>query len=359
MTVRKRKDTNRWVCDFYYNGERIVKTLKFAKTKRDAEAAEAVLMNEVFKQAYGFDAKPDKRFEDFVIETFLPYSEANKKSFYCDVLICRVLVEKFKGKTLRQISSPMIESFKQEFLTKPTKHGRKRSLATVNYHLSILSKIFSLAVDAELVETNPCSRVKKFRLNNGRMRVLSVEEEDRLFFALGGNELVKQIITVALHTGLRRGEIFNLRWFDADFVRGLVQVRESKSDKKRIVPMNATVKTLLSGIKRKSEYIFPSPKTGGKLTDIKRSFHKALLEAGIEDFRFHDLRHTAATRMADAGADAFTLARILGHSDIRITHRYTHATDAAFRRAVENLDEKSDFSNELVTKQKRQASSLP
>lgn len=120
MTVRKRKDTGKWVCDFYYNGERIIKTLKFARTKKEAEAAEAVIMNEVFKQAYGFDEKPDKRFEDFVIETFLPYSEANKKSFYCDVLICRILVQKFKGKNLRQITPPMIESFKQEFLNKPT-----------------------------------------------------------------------------------------------------------------------------------------------------------------------------------------------------------------------------------------------
>ena len=70
--VRRRKDTGKWVCDFYYNGERIVKTLKFARTKKEAESAEAVIMNQVFQQAYGFDAKPDKRFEDFVIETFLP-----------------------------------------------------------------------------------------------------------------------------------------------------------------------------------------------------------------------------------------------------------------------------------------------
>ncbi len=359
MTVRRRKDTGKWVCDFYYNGERIIRTLKFARTKKEAESAETVIMNQVFQQAYGFEAKSDKRFEDFVIEVFLPYSEANKKSFYCDVLICRVLVQAFKNKTLRQITSPMIESFKQEFFSKPTKHGKKRSLATVNYHLSILSKIFSLVVDAELVDTNPCGRVRKFRLNNGRMRVLSGEEETKLFSTLGDNELVRQIVTVALHTGMQRGEIFNPKWFDVDFTRALVQIRESKSGKKRFVPMNGTVRTLLNGQKRKSEYVFPSPKKGGKLTDIKRSFCKALLEAGIGNFRFHDLRHTAAARMADAGADAFTLARILAHSDIRITHRYTHATDAAFRRTVENLDVNSDFSNVLVTKQKQQARGLP
>ncbi|MGI8466877.1 MAG: site-specific integrase [Pyrinomonadaceae bacterium] len=186
-----------------------------------------------------------------------------------------------------------------------------------------------------------------------------MEEESKLFIALGSNELVKQIVTIALHTGLRRGEIFNLKWFDVDFNRALIQVRESKSGKKRLVPMNRSVRNLFNGLKRKSEYVFPSPRTGGKLVDVKKGFRKALANAKIPDFHFHDLRHTAATRMAEAGADAFTLMKILGHSDIRMTARYTHASDLALRRAVENLDVSSQFSNELVTEQKRQAFGLP
>lgn len=359
MTVRRRKDTGKWISDFYYNGERIVRTLKFARTKKEAEAAEAVIMSQVFQQAYGFEAKPDKNFEEFVVETFLPYSEANKKSFYSDLSICRVLVRKFKGKTLRQITPPLIESFKQEFLNQTTRRGSRRSMATVNNHLRVRSKIFSLAVDAEIIESNPCRKVKKFQPNNQRVRVLSKEEETRLFEALEDNELVRQIVTLALHTGMRRGEIFNLKWFDVDFTRGFIQVRESKSNKKRLIPMNSTVSSLLGGLKRKSEYIFPSPRTGGRLDNIKKSFQRAVEKARIEDFRFHDLRHTAATRMADAGADAFTLMKILGHSDIRMTSRYTHATDSALRRAVANLDENSEFGNELVTKQKRQAGDSP
>ncbi len=81
--------------------------------------------------------------------------------------------------------------------------------------------------------------------------------------------------------------------------------------------------------------------------------------AVIEDFRFHDLRHTAASRMAEAGASPFTLMKILGHSDIRMTSRYTHATDLAIRKAVENLDANSHFSNELATKTEGQAQGLP
>jgi len=359
MTIRKRKDTGKWVCDFYYNGERIVKTLRFARTRKEAEQAEAVIMNQVFQQAYGFEPKPDKLFENFVVETFLPYSEANKKSFYCDVLICRVLVKQFKGRTLRQITPPMIETFKQEFLAKPTKHGGKRSNATVNYHLSVLSKIFSLAVDADLLENNPSLRVKKLKLNNQRMRVLSGEEETELLNVLRDNELVKDIVIVALNTGLRKGEIFNLKWFDVDFDRAMIRVQESKSGKKRTVPVNETVEVLLEGLARTSEYVFPSPKTGGRLNNIKRSFCGAIKTAGVKDFTFHDLRHTFATRAADGGADAFTLMRILGHSDIRMTTRYTHATDAALRRAVAKLDGPARFGNELATKGKRQAPGSP
>ncbi len=316
-------------------------------------------MNQVFQRAYGFDEKPDKLFEDFLVETFFPYSETNKKSFYTDVLICRVLARAFKGKTLRHITSPMIETFKQEFLATPTKHGRKRSYSTVNYHLSVLSKILSLAVDAGLLESNPSQKVKKFRLNNQRMRVLSPEEETRLLAALSGNELTSSIVTVALHSGMRRGEIFNLKWLDIDFSRGTIEIRESKSGKKRLVPMNRTIREVLKNRERFGDYIFPNPRTGTKLNSVKKSFCNAVGKAGIENFCFHDLRHTAATRMADVGADAFTLMKILGHADIRMTARYTHATDAALKRAVTNLDVFSHFSNELVTDVKMQSAAFP
>src|SRR5882672_785043 len=106
MTVSRRKDTGQWVTDFYHAGERIRRTLKFVRTKKEAEAAEAVIMNQVFQQVYGFEPKPDKRLEDFIIETFLPYSEANKRSFRGDISVCRALVKAFKNKMLRQITPP-------------------------------------------------------------------------------------------------------------------------------------------------------------------------------------------------------------------------------------------------------------
>lgn len=140
--------------------------------------------------------------------------------------MCKVLVQHFRRKTLRQITPATVEGFKQWFLAKPIVYGtdddrreRKRSLATVNNHLRVLSKIFSLAVDAELLTGNPRFKVKKFRQNNRRLCVLSDDEEIQLFARLEGNDLIGNITLFALNTGLRRGEIFNLQWPDVDLER--------------------------------------------------------------------------------------------------------------------------------------------
>jgi integrase len=204
--------------------------------------------------------------------------------------------------------------------------------------MCVLSKIFSLAVDAELLDDNPCRRVKKLRTANQRVRYLTNAEEKSLFKALEGQDWVKDIIVMAINTGMRRGEIFDLKWFDVDLNRRIVHVRQSKSGRPRTIPLNATAQMLLTGLPKTSQYVFPSPKKSERrVNDVGRQFERAVKKAKIVDFHFHDLRHTAATRMADAGADPFTLAAILGHSDIRMTARYTHATDEAKRRAVDRL----------------------
>lgn len=366
MTVQKRKGRSTWVCDFVYNGERIRRTLKFARTKKEAEQAEAVIMNHVFQQAYGLEPKPDQLFENFVIETYLPYSETNKKSFVNDLSMCRVLVRYFRGRTVRQITPANVEVFKQWFLAKPIVYGkederkeRKRSLATVNNHLRALSKIFSLAVDAELISGNPCFKVRKFRPNNRRLRVLSDHEELTLFEALEDNELIGNITLFALNTGLRRGEIFSLEWSDVDLERGRIIVRKTKSSQERFVPANRTVRDILLRLVPTSDFVFPSPQTGGRLVDLKKGFTGAVKEAGIKNFRFHDLRHTFATRLADAGTDVFTLKEILGHADIKTTMIYVHTNGEAGHRAVEKLDEKRHLCHQSVTKSKTAGGGLP
>jgi integrase len=134
----------------------------------------------------------------------------------------------------------------------------------------------------------------------------------------------------------------------------LLNVRNTKSGKDRLVPVISVVRQLLESLPKSSGHVFPSPHTRGRPVDVKASFSAARAAAKISEFRFHDLRHTAASRMAGAGADAFTPAAIFGWSDIRMSLSYTHAMDDAERRAVENLAGKQRPREKSVTKEKRQ-----
>jgi integrase len=156
---------------------------------------------------------------------------------------------------------------------------------------------------------------------------------------------------------MRRGEILKLRWADVDFSRGLITVTHTKTGKDRTIPMNRVARDELLQLQQASGdhgCVFVSPRTGGQRVEIKRAWASALAEAEIENFRFHDLRHTTATRLADAGADAFTIAAILGHATIQMSARYTHATDEAKRRAVERIAEAGKNCLNFVSKHERQ-----
>jgi integrase len=121
---------------------------------------------------------------------------------------------------LSEITPPAIEKWKQKRREGKTMYKRQRNPATVNRELCVLSKILSLAFDAELIESNPCRRVRKFRTNSARTRYLIFDEEVKLFEKLQGQEWVQRIVTMAINTGMRQGEIFGLTWFDVDLPRG-------------------------------------------------------------------------------------------------------------------------------------------
>ena len=174
-------------------------------------------------------------------------------------------------------------------------------------------------------------------MDNERVRYLTEDEEQRFFQALGDNQQLKDIVTVALHTGMRRGEIFNLKWFDLDFDRALIQVRNTKTTLNRVIPMNARVREVLNQQRRTSEFVFTSLKTGGRLKDVKKAFNTARVEAGLPDFQLRDLRHSCATRLSDRGEELVTVAEILGHTDIRMTKRYSHGMQERKREALEKL----------------------
>ncbi len=278
--------------------------------------------------------RPECRFDKFVDKSFLPTKKL-RKSYASIDSICKPLKSFFGKHFISEIDTEMIERYRQMRVEEKTRLDRKRSPLRVNKEMQVLSSIFTLALEKGLIASRP--RTTMFRVCGERVRYLTSEEEKGLFDKLDGCEWLKGIVLFALHTGMRRGEICGLQWFDLNFERGLIHVRNTKNGKDRLIHMNATVRTLLGNQAKTSTYVFPCPRTKERLVEIKYSFVRAVKAAKIPDLRLHDLRHTAATRMGDAGADAFTLAAIFGWSDIRMAMRYTHAMEDAKRRAVEAI----------------------
>ena len=212
----------------------------------------------------------------------------------------------------------------------------------MNLELAVLSRIFALAVELKQAASNPCRKVRKLRVDNQRNRYLSTDEETRLMAQLTGRRKhLHALVSLALGTGMRRGELLNLSWRHVDFLRGVIHVVNTKTARDRIIPMSQGVREVLIEQRQTQEgdLVFASRRIAKRrmdegLVDVKKGFVAACIDAGIADFHFHDLRHTFATRLGDAGCNATTIARLLGHSNIQMSMRYTHASDDSLRNAV-------------------------
>lgn len=358
MSVRKRG--SRFYYDFMINRVRYRSVVPEARTRKQAEQVETQKRVEVFEGRYG---KPTGLgiFEEFVRETYLPWSKQHKKSYYHDERYAEIICEFFKGKTFREISPLTIEHFKRQRREGITQRGEQRNMGTVNRELAQLSSIFSLAVDYDYCELNPCRKVKLFTVHSRRERVLTPDEETRLLEAMTGRlERYRPIVILALHTGMRRGEIMRLRWQDVDFSRNEIRipVGSTKSGKGRVLPINAVLRTMLIEMQSKGN-------SGGRVFsgigytagEVSKRISKVCDEIGLDDVTLHTCRHTFATRLKDQNVNPFTIRDLMGHATLRMTNDYTHTTPEMLQRAVELLEKRPDCSN-LVSMAKLQVASL-
>lgn len=342
MTVKKRG--GHWHFDFQIKGVRYREAVPEARTKFQAGQAETKVRDQVFQGTYGSAQLGTQDFAKFVSETYLPWAKANKRTWSNDLIIANQWSETFRGKTLREVSPLAIEKWKRDRAESITRRGTTRSPASVNLELAVLSRIFALAMELEQAASNPCRKVRKLRVDNQRNRYLSADEEARLMAQFTGRRRhLLALVTLALGTGMRRGELLNLSWQHVDFLRGVIHVVNTKTARHRIIPMSQKVRDVLIAQRetQKGDLVFASRRiakrrAGEGLVDVKKGFVAACVEAGIDDFHFHDLRHTFATRLGDAGCNATTIARLLGHSNIQMSMRYTHASDDSLRSAVEH-----------------------
>lgn len=237
------------------------------------------------------------------------------------------------------------------------KETRTRKPATVVRYMALLSHAFNVAVkEWQWLPESPMAKVKKPKISNQRLRYLSEIEQDRLLAAasLSENRYLHTILITALSTGMRYSEIMNLRWGDvivdeqADF--GLVLLATTKNGEPRGVPLvkraYTAIKTLRSehakqhrGRVQQSALLFPSEADAQVPVEIRKAWETTLKRADVKDFRFHDLRHTAASYLAMEGATAPEIAEILGHKSLQMVKRYSHFNKAHIAKVMTRMSQ--------------------
>lgn len=258
-----------------------------------------------------------------------------KRSWQRDELCLKHLLSFFGFKKLDNIHPKDVDDYKHHRL-------KKVKPATVNRELEVFRHMFNLAERWNLFfGKNPASISGLIKTDSKMERILSIEEEARLLEV--SPPYLRNIIICALHTGMRKGEIITLKWSHIDLSHNVITIDQttSKSKKQRRIPINEILRKVLLELKlrsRDSAFLFlNSDGLPYKRQDsLNRAFHLALEKARITKLRFHDLRHTAATRMVEANVPIVAVKEILGHSSLETTMRYAHPTDS-LKDAVEAL----------------------
>lgn len=349
VLMRKTKNKEeRFYIHYQVDGQRVRKALKGVRTRAEAVKVLNAEVSDAQRGKYHFQRKKINFNE--MADLFLEkYSKPKKRSWKsADRVFIRNLKAFFGDIKLMKITPLMIEDYKMKRLENGTgrREGEKVCNSTINRELQCLRKLFNKAIDWGYAQVNPVEKVD-FLSEKGsiRKRVLSEGEEMRLVAV--APLYLKHVIIVALHTGMRKGEVLKLKWENVDFEAQEITIVETKDDEDRVVPMNPLLFSLLSTLKAqdgKGEYVFSNPQTGKRYIEIKRAFTSACEKACIKDFHFHDLRHTYASRLVRNGADLNTVKELLGHSSITTTQRYLHSQAEQKRIAVNSLSRQNyDF----------------
>ncbi len=264
------------------------------------------------------------------------YSETHHKprSRERHVSSSKHLVPFLGDKLLKEITPEVIQKYIAQ------RRNEKASNGTINRELALLKHCFSIAIKWGWAIENPVKRIEMLREPRGRVRYLKPEERERLFATLPW--YIKPIVVFAMHTGMRKAEILNLQWSQVSLQNRSVILEDTKNNERRSVPLNDTVMAVLREVGKIRRldvpYVFFNPITGDRWVDVQHAFLRACKAAGIEDFRFHDLRHTAASYLVMAGVNLATVKEILGHKTIEMTLRYAHLSPAHTLAAAKELD---------------------
>jgi integrase len=326
-----------WYYRFKVRGRLFHQSIPEAQTAEEAKRAESSIKQKLFNNK--FDPTANRvLFSEFVDTVYLPYAEQKNKSIATKKIHARNLKD-FFGKTyLRDIVPNGVRLYQSFRLKAKKKNGKPLSPASVNRELTTLSKIFTLALQDELVDRNPCSMVEKLKESKPRDRLLSKEEEKRFWNEVNKDKQLTQIVLLAINTGLRKGQILAIKVSDIDFEKGRLNVIASKGRDERQIPLNQkALDVLKEASKDKTDFIFNGSKTKRRLGDFKKKWYKCLKEAKLSDFRFHDLRHIFASNLMRSNVHPVIVKDLLGHGEIKMSERYMNTDFDLLSEAVNRL----------------------
>jgi len=249
---------------------------------------------------------------------------------------------------LSDVTPSLIAQYRDKLSGGITRHGKPRAPATVNRYLAALSIVFTTAVkEWGWVDDTPMRKVTKGKESRGRVRFLSDDERPRLLKTCkaSSNPYLYPVVVLALSTGMRQGEIMRLTWDDVDLNRGRAILHETKNDERRAVAITGHALGLLKELSKvrriDSNFLFPANGNNPrKAMNLRAPWEAALKRADVEDFRFHDLRHSAASYLAMNGASLAEIAEVLGHKTLQMVKRYAHLSEGHTAKVVESMNTK-------------------
>jgi integrase len=338
MGLYKRGRSGIWWMSFIYRGEQV---------RQSTETIDRKLAQRIYDKVKGeiaenrwFEKLPgeEKTFGEMMEKYLNGHSAMNKapSSHIRDKSLANHLLASFEGLTLIDITPKLIAEYK----TKRREEGA--SPRTVNYELTLMSHAFNLAIkEWEWCKENPVRKVSKERVNNLRVRWLTLEEEEALLKE--SPRWLQEMIAFSINTGLRQGEILNLQWPQIDRFRKTMTIFEQKNKGKDTLPLNEKALEVLKARTKvrhiKNNYVFYSANgTPIDASNLRRIFYSATQKAQIEDFHWHDLRHTFATRLVQAGVDIYTVQKLGRWKNISMVMRYAHHYPESLRSGIVVLD---------------------
>jgi integrase len=278
-------------------------------------------------------------FATFIEEQYLPFVKSYKRSWSSDVsLLKNHLLPRFGSKYLDEITRQDIVKMHYE------RKASGAAAGSANRLLIMMRFIFNLAVRWELpgIKSNPTKGVPLMEENNKKERYLSVEEAQRLYTAVCASEnpMLQYIVPMLILTGARKREVLDAKWQDFDFLRRIWRIPTPKTGKARHVPLSDGVISLLSAMPKGKgcDWAFANPNTGKPYVSIFWAWDAARNKADLADVRVHDLRHSTASFLVNAGRTLYEVQHILGHTQVKTTQRYAHLSHDTLLDATNSVN---------------------